>query len=185
MNDITRTGIWNGIFVQPFLTLPDGSKWQLILFHYVDGGNNLFTQNNATDCNEFGLFSRLKWINNFSYDNKYEFYVIQDGVEHRWTQTSLPTASSPSGVTVITGNPVQGIANSNSGKTYLGYNSWWGACGCWTTYSTGGATGIPGFGPHSASGICTRYLALYARIQTPYVFLQRNGVLNSNQIYEY
>jgi len=41
--NITRTGIWNGKIVEPFLTLSDGSNWQLLLFHYVDGGNNLFT----------------------------------------------------------------------------------------------------------------------------------------------
>jgi hypothetical protein len=86
--------------------LADGSKWQLLLYHYVDNGNNLFTSANATYCNDFGLFSRLAWINNFTYDSKYEFYIIQDGVEHRWTQTSAPTATSPAGLTVITGNPV-------------------------------------------------------------------------------
>ncbi len=183
--NITRTGIWNGKIVEPFLTLSDGSNWQLLLFHYVDGGNNLFTQDNATDCNEFGLYSRLKWIDDFTYDNKYQFYVIQDGVQHRWTQTSKPTAATISGMTVISGYPVNGLAKANQKNSYLGYNSWWGACGCWTSYTTDGVTGIPGFGTHSAVGMCTDYLALYARIDKPKVFLERNNIENCFSIYEF
>lgn len=183
--NITKTGIWNGHIVQPFLTLPDNSYWQLLLCHYVDGGNNLFTQNNATDCNDIGLYSRLKWIDNFIYDNKYQFYVIQDGVQHRWTQTSKPTAAAPSEITVITGNPIQGIAKANQSNAYLGYNTWWGACGCWTKYTTGGKTGIPGFGPHNADGMCVNYLILYARINTPKIFLQRNNIENCFSIYQF
>ena len=182
--NISKTGILNGLAIEPFITLADGSKWQLLLFHYVDKGNNLFTSSNVTYCNEWGLFSRLKWINEFKYNNLYEFYIIQDGVEHRFTQTSQPTATTPAGLTVITGNPVQGIAKANQSNTYLGYNAWWGALGCWTKYSTGGATGIPGFGPHNASGICEEYIALYARIETPHAFFE-DEVANGGQFYEY
>jgi len=82
---ISKTGILSANLIEPYLTLSDGSNWQLLLYHYVDGGNNLFTSSNATDCNEWGLYSRLKWINEFTYNDKYEFYVRQDGVEHRWT----------------------------------------------------------------------------------------------------
>lgn len=165
-NKITKTGILYNNIVEPYLTLPDGSHWKLLLYHYVDGGKNLFTQSNATYCNELGLYSRLKDINNYTYNDKYEFYVIQDGVEYRWTQTSQPTAASISGLTTVSGytNPVNGLAKANQTYTYLGYNSWWGACGSWTQYSTGGKTGIPGFGAHNAAGMCTEYLALYARI---------------------
>jgi len=56
------------------------------------------------------------------------------------------------------------LAKANQTYAYLGYNSWWGACGSWTQYSTGGKTGIPGFGAHNTAGMCTEYLALYARI---------------------
>jgi hypothetical protein len=75
-NKLTKTGIMYDNMVEPFITLPDGSYWQLMLFHYVDGGHNLFTSSNATNCNDFGLYSRLKDINNFTYNGKYEFYVI-------------------------------------------------------------------------------------------------------------
>lgn len=183
-SNVNKQGQLHGILVEPFITLADGSKWQLLLYHYVNNGDNLFTSTNATYCNEHGLFSRLAWINNFTYDSKYEFYVIQDGVEHRWTQTSVPTATSPAGLTVITGNPVQGIAKANQNNTYLGYNSWWGALGCWTKYSTGGKTGIPGFGPHNANGMCIDYIALYARIDTPKAFIE-DGVESGVNIYEY
>ena len=166
--NITKTGQIKGIVVEPFLTLPDGSKWQLLLFHYVDKGNHLFTQNNATYNNEWGLFSRLKWINDFTYNNLYEFYVIQDGTIHRFTQTSQPTATAPAGLTVITGNPVQGIAKANQPNSYMGYSSWWGALGCWTQYTTGGVTD----------------LTVYARIETPHVFFE-NGIENGGNIYEY
>ena len=182
--NITKTGILNAKIVEPFITLPDGSYWQLVLYHYVDGGKNLFTQSNATNCNELGLYSRLKWINNFTYNGLYEFYVIQDGVEHRWTQTSQPTASSIAGFTVISGNPVNGLAKASQSNTYIGYNSWWGACGCWTQYSTGGATGIPGFGAHGADGIAQKYLALYARISTPIAFAE-DKILQGANIYEF
>ena len=144
-----------------------------MLYHYVDGGNNLFTQSNATYCNNFGLFSRLKDIANYIYDGKYEYYVVQDGKEFRWTQTSSPTASSIAGLTTVSGytNPVNGLAKANQSYTYIGYGAWWGAVGCWTSYSTGGKTGIPGFGSHDANGICTTYLALYTRVpNTPASF---------------
>lgn len=182
--NISKTGILSATPIEPYLNLSDGSKWQLLLFHYVDGGNNLFTQSNATDCNDWGLYSRLKWVDEFTYDNKYEFYVIQDGIEHRWTQTSKPTASSITGLTVISGNPVNGLAKASQSNAYLGYGSWWGACGSWTKYTTGGKTGIPGFGPHGADGMCEKYLALYARIETPKAFVE-DGCAQAQEIYEY
>lgn len=166
-NKLTKSGILFDQIVEPYLTLSDGSKWKLMLCHYVDNGRRLFTSSNATYCNELGLYSRLNEITNYSYDNKYEYYVIQDGKEFRWTQTSSPTATSISGLTTVSGylNPVNGLAKPTSlTQTYIGYGSWWGACGCWTSYSTGGKTGIPGFGSHDANGICENYLALYARI---------------------
>lgn len=183
--NISKTGILNGLAIEPFITLADGSKWQLLLFHYVDKGNNLFTSSNATYCNDWGLYSRLKWIDEFIYNDLYEFYIIQDGVEHRFTQTSQPTATAYTGFTVISGNPVQGLCkSSNLNNTYIGYNAWWGACGCWTSYTLSGKKGIPGFGPHNANGICQNYLALYARIDTPHAFLE-DGIENGGQIYEY
>lgn len=183
--NITKTGIFKGDIVEPFMTLSDGSKWQLIMYHYVDKGANLFTQSNATYCNDLGLYSRLAWINEFTYDSKYEFYVIQDGKLFRWTQTSQPTAASITGKTDILGSPVNGLAKpSSTTQTYIGYNSWWGACGCWTSYTTGGATGIPGFGSHDANGIAVYYLALYARIAQPNAFAE-NGIISGTNFYEY
>lgn len=182
--NISQSGILTGNIVEPFISLADGSNWQLLLFHYVDYGNNLFTSSNAIYCDDWGLYSRLKWINNFTYNSKYEFYVIQDGIEHRWTQTSQPTASSITGLTVITGNPVNGLAKANQSNTYIGYNSWWGACGSWTSYTAGGKTGIPGFGTHNANGICQKYLALYARIEKPKAFAEDGGI-QGVEFYEY
>ncbi len=182
--NITKTGIFNGDIVEPYLILPDQSKWQLMLYHYIDKGNNLFTSSNATFCNDLGLYSRLAWINNFIYDNKYEFYVIQDGIEHRWTQTSQPTASSISGLTVISGNPVNGLAKASQSNTYIGYSSWWGACGCWTSYTLSGKKGIPGFGAHSAAGIAEYYLTLYTRVNEFKAFAE-NGIISGNNFYEY
>jgi len=171
--------------IESIKVLPDGSYWQLLLFHYVDNGNNLFTSSNATNCNDFGLYSRLKDINNFTYNGKYEFYVIQDDIEYRWTQTNQPTASSVSGLTTVSGyaNPVNGLAKANQSYTYIGYGTWWGACGSWTKYSTGGKTGIPGFGTHDVNGMCTRYLALYARIEKPDAKLS-NQTANSFEFIE-
>ena len=167
INKLTKTGILKDNIIEPYITLSDGSHWKLLLFHWVDHGNNLFTSTNASYCNDFGLYSRLNEADNYTYNSKYEFYVLQDDHEFRWTQTNKPTAASPSGFTVVSGyaSAVQGLVKPTSlTQTYFGYNSWWGACGSWTSYSTGGKTGIPGFGPHSASGICENYLALYTRI---------------------
>ena len=170
--------------VEPFLTLSDGSKWELLMFHLVENGTHLFTQAKAPYCNEYGLFSRLEWADDYQYDGKYEFYVRQDGAEHRWTQTSSPTSTTLSGFTVITGSPYVGLAKPSSNYTYYGYNAWWGACGCWTAYTAYSKTGIPGFGGSNANGMCTDYLALYARVENFQAFAEDN-VMNENILYEY
>ena len=184
--NITKTGIFNGQIVEPFLTLADGSNWKLMLYHYVDQGNNLFTKTNATYCNDFGLYSRLAYINDIKYDSsKYEFYVIQDGKTYRWTQTSQPTASSISGLTAVSGAPVVGLAkNTSQASSYLGYSTWWGACGCWTKYTDFGVSGLPGFGGKSANGMCQYYLALYSRIGDINSFAE-DGLISGQEIYEY
>ena len=158
-----------------------------MLFHYVDGGNNLFTSSNAAYNNGFGLYSRLRDIANYTYNNQYEYYVIQDGTEFRWTQTSSPTAASITGLTTVSGynNPVNGLAKANqNNNTYIGYDSWWGACGCWTKYTNGGKTGIPGFGTHDVTGLCTDYLALYVRIDKSKIQLV-NGVIQGENLIEF
>lgn len=178
-NKLTKTGIFKNYAIEPYKTLPDGSYWKLMLFHYVNNGKNLFTSSNATYNNGFGLYSRLRDIANYTYNNGYEYYVIQDGKEFRWTQTSSPIAASITGLTTVSGynNPVNGLAKRSSlTQTYIGYDSWWGACGCWTSYSTGGKTGIPGFGSHDGNGICTNYLALYTRIEKPKIEIANENI---------
>lgn len=189
--NISKTGILNSNIVEPFLTLPDGSNWQLLLFHYVDNGNNLFTQANAGYCNDFGLYSRLQWIDNFQYNNLYEFYVLQDYKEFRWSQTNAPLSTTAiTGFTVITGTVRNGLCKRASGTAQhalLGEtssNTWWQACGSWDSYTSGGITGIPGFGGSSNSCIVKNYLALYARINNPKTFLEQN-TSSGKQIYEY
>lgn len=182
--NIDKKGILTtGELIEPFITLSDGSHWQLLLFHYVDNGNNLFTSSNAADCDNFGLYSRLKWIDSFKYNNLYEFYVIQDGTQFRWTQTNAPlTTTVVSGFTAISGytNPINGICKC-SGNTLLATSNstgnWWRACGCWTIYNGG----IPGFGN---SVICKKYLALYARINEPKVFIEKEDSTFFNNFYE-
>ena len=185
--NITKTGLFSDNYIiEPYMTLADGSYWQLMLYHYIKTGNtfNLFTASNNTYCNDFGLYSRLAWIDDFKYDNKYEFYVIQDGKLFRWTQTSKPTAGSINGMTTILGNPTNGLARAYPNYTYLGYNTWWGACGSTQSYSTGGASGIPGFGPHNAEGIAQYYLALYTRIENPKASIDTTSTFGNN-FYEY
>lgn len=187
---ISKTGILSSQLIEPYLTLADGSNWQLLLFHYVDGGNNLFTPANCEYCNEPGLFSRLQWIDNFQYNGLYEFYVIQDGVEHRWSQTSAPwTSTSITGFTAISGTPVVGICKRASDRAALAETStgnWWNSCGTYLAYTYGGKTGIPGFGANSNTHgtVCTNYLALYARINKPIAFLE-NNIIQTYELYEY
>lgn len=174
---------------ESFITLPDGSHWQLLLFHLVDKGTRLFTSSNNGYCNDFGLYSRLKWIDNFQYNNKYEFYVIQDGAIHRWTQTNAPwTTTAVSGFTLISGTVRSGICKNKSYGALAISNTtpWWNLCGGYQSYSTGGKTGIPGFGINDATGICENYLALYARVDKEKTFIeQESSIIQSNQFYEY
>lgn len=177
---ITKTGQLKDYIIEPFLTLSDGSKWQLICGHYIDHGNNLFTSSNAGYCNEHGLYSRCKYADAFKYGNLWEFYAIQDGKTMRWTQTSAPSASSPSGFTVISG-PVTNPLVRHGSNTYFGYNSWWSAVGCWTPYGSGTNRGIPGMDGTNA----INYLFVYARIDTPKAFIENNDIASGGQIYEY
>jgi hypothetical protein len=75
-NKLSKRGILFNQMVEPYLVLSDGSKWKLMLYHYVDHGNNLFTEENATYCNDLGLYSRLGEIQNYQYNDQYEYYVI-------------------------------------------------------------------------------------------------------------
>lgn len=187
---IYKQGQWSSNrLVEPYLQLSDGSRWQLLLYHLVDNGTRLFTSSNCQYCNDFGLYSRLKWIDSFVYDSKYEFYVIQDGVEHRWTQTNAPlTTTSVAGFTLVSGTVRGGICQNSSYGVLAITNStpWWNCCGAIRSYTTGGVTGIPGFGPNDASGICQRYLALYARIATnPLQAFVENKAVQASNFYEY
>lgn len=178
-NKLTKTGIFKDYIVEPFMTLSDGSKWQLLLYHQVNNGTNLFTSSNAGFNNGFGLYSRLNYIDNFTYDSKYEFYVIQDGVVYRWTQTNAPlTTTSVTGFTAVTGSPGSGICKCN-GNTLLAKtgttSNWWNACGCWTIYNGG----IPGFG---SSVVCKKHLILYARISEPKFKIANLSVYANNLI---
>lgn len=177
--NISKTGIFNGQIIEPFLILPDDSQWRLLCFHYIDNGKHLFTKEKAPYCNEQGLYSRCKYADYYKYNNTYEYYVIQDDIIHRWTQTSAPSSSSLSGFTIITGDPRVGLVK-NGGNTYFGYNSWWGAVGCWTLWSSGGYTGVPGFGGLTAHN----YLAIYARVNNFNAFEEETN-LNGREIYEY
>lgn len=188
MNNITKAGTWNNLIVEPFITLSDNSKWQLLLFHEVKKGTNLFTASTCSYNNGIGLWSRLKWVDLFSYSSKYEFFVIQDGTSHRWYQTNAPyTTTSVTGFSKITGTVRSGLCkNSTYGCLAISPSTpWWNLCGGYSSYSTGGAVGIPGFGSNDASGICQDYLALYARIVEPKAFIEKYDVTNGNNIYEY
>lgn len=166
--------------IEPYLVLPDGAIFRLILFHIVENGTHLFTSSNAAYCNERGLFSRLQYADALTYDNKWEFYVIQDGIPYRWTQTSAPSAASITGFNAVTGytKPNYGLAKGNQSNTYFGYNSWWGAAGCWTSFTQNGQVGIPGF-----KGLCINYLALYARVDKKIAFIE-NDTVNADQFIE-
>ena len=186
--NISKTGTLSGNIAEPYMTLPDGTNWQLLLFHQVDNGTRLFTSTNAGYNSEYGLFSRLNYIDKFIINGQYEFYVIQDGVISRWVQTSAPlTTTSVSGFSPITGAPGGGICKC-SGNTLLAAtnttSNWWRACGCWTSFSSGGASGIPGFGGSGAAGVCQKNLILYARIEKPIAFAE-NGGMQGVEFYEY
>ena len=180
-NKLTKTGIMYDNMEESIMTLPDGSHWQLLMFHYVDDGKNLFTSSNANNCNDFGLFSRLKDIDDFKLNNRYEFYAIQDDTEYRWIQTNAPlTTTSVAGFSAVSGynSPGAGICKC-SGNTLLARTNstgnWWNAFGCYTLYSGG----IPGLN----QTVCKKYLALYARIEKADVKLS-NQTANTSEFIE-
>ena len=179
--NISKTGTLHGNITEPFMTLSDGTNWQLLLFHQVDNGTRLFTSSNAGNNTEWGLYSRLNWIDKFKIGSQYEFYVIQDGVVSRWVQTNAPlTTTSVSGFSAITGAPGGGICKCNGNTLLAASNTtsnWWRACGCYTIYNGG----IPGFG---SSVICKQNLILYARIEKPIAFAE-NGGMQGVEFYEY
>lgn len=181
VNKLTKTGVLYDNMIESIITLPDNSYWQLLMFHYVDNGNNLFTSSNANNCNDFGLFSRLKDIDNFKFNNQYEFYAIQDDVPYRWIQTNAPlTTTSVAGFSAVSGytSPRAGICKC-AGKTLLARtnstSNWWNAFGCYTLYNGG----IPGLN----QVVCKKYLALYVRIEKPDVKLS-NQTANSFEFIE-
>lgn len=180
-NKLTKTGIMYDNMEESIMTLPDGSHWQLLMFHYVDDGKNLFTSSNANNCNDFGLFSRLKDIDGFKLNNQYEFYAIQDDTTYRWIQTNAPlTTTAVTGFSAVSGynSPGAGICKC-SGNTLLARTNstgnWWNAMGCYTIYNNG----IPGFN----SIICKKYMALYARIEKADVKLS-NQTANASEFLE-
>ena len=181
-NKLTKTGVMYDNMVEPFITLSDGSYWQLLMFHYVDDGKNLFTSSNANNCNDFGLFSRLKDIDGFKLNNQYEFYAIQDSTAYRWIQTNAPlTTTAVAGFSVVSGynSPGAGICKCN-GNTLLARtnttSNWWNAFGCYKLYNGG----IPGLN----SVVCKKYLALYARIEKVDVKIS-NQIANASHFIEF
>ena len=75
----------------------------------------------------------------------------------------------------------------NSQKGALAISSttpWWNCCGSYTSYTTSGVTGIPGFGPNTTAGMCTQYLKLYARINKPIAFFEDDRA-QGTEFYEY
>ena len=100
---------------------------------------------------------------------------------YRWTQTTAPSTSTSVTVNAVTGYtaPSYGLGKSSQANAYFGYGSWWGAAGSWTQFTSGGKTGIPGF-----SGVCTNYLALYARVDKQVAFFEEDAA-NANQFIEY
>lgn len=129
----------------------DGALWLNILHHYVNSGANMFS--NADDARyklNVNLFSILKYIGEFKYNDKFEHLVDEykyvNSVEPtkiiRWTQTSNAYTD-----TTVTG--FVNIYNADGGLKYYNNNTllstgltgWFGATGCWTLWGNG----IPGF----------------------------------------
>lgn len=75
--------------------------------------------------------------------------------------------------------PDYALAKGNQSNSYFGYNSWWGAAGCYKSFTYNGANGIPGF-----TGLAKNYLALYVRVPQINAFIEEDAV-NANQFIEY
>ena len=145
-------------------------EWMLVLHHNAPA-TNLFTRDNAKNCDEENLFSRLRiFDNNDSLrrsNGTYEF-MVKEKLEatsaeqtFRWTQTSNPTATTCTGYALVsqTTNPNRnfGISFGPTGNClYSNKASWWCATGSWTAYQGG----IPGYG----GVVKTGYMDLYVRI---------------------
>jgi len=151
----------------------------------------LFTQSNATNNEEPGLFSRLYLLESapalFQTSGAFEFIAFMpddNDLIYRWKQTSNPmTTTSVSGFTNIS-NSTAGLSKYNS-NTYLRTQAtWWGAVGCWTAYTQGGRRGIPGFGGNSDANVCTGLMLLFAKINEKSV-MDFPTLLLANDFQEY
>ena len=74
--------------------------WLKIFYHFIDDGKNLFTREEAFNCNSDVKYSILSELNSsFQIRGKYEFLLEYNelGVYNRWRQTHLPNEVYESG----------------------------------------------------------------------------------------
>lgn len=158
-------------------TEPDGTKWVRIV-HHSNPANGLFTQGSSWGSSVYVDSNRWYDVNDtINALTKYEFMVKQKNtssaseVKYRWVQKKSPltatwydvkasevvrntssgyTDGGYGGLYILNSNTYLCIANGSNGN-------WYGAFGCWTTYSGG----IPGY-PNTV--VTSGYMDLYVRV---------------------
>lgn len=192
--DITRTGQTRANYFQEYFVDGSGNKFMLLLFHDNKKGTQLFTTANQSNNLQYGLYSRLYLLESapdaFKDGSGYfEFYATMpddNNLIYRWKQTSNPmTTTSISGYSNISNTSTGLVSDTTTSRTRLRMNAtWWGAVGCCTSYSTGGVTGIPGYGGSSVTNMCTGIMTLYAKVNEV-VLRDYSNLLLGNELYEY
>lgn len=131
--------------------LPDGSVWILIFWHDVSSIKEWFADKTEADycINKLNRYSKLKDIERYkTLNGVYEYLLMYPRLSatlyNRWTQTSLPSATSVTGFNAITtawNNYNKGIAKSADSSTIYncngGLSTWFGSIGQIRAWSAG------------------------------------------------
>lgn len=138
--------------------LDDGSEWARIFWHDVSSNTTYFTNSSeAKNCNLANRFSRLSYINNYRYNDKYEFMLCYPKYSttkyNRWIQTANPLTTTANatqtadtmgyrGVHIdFTTNWKYGIGLSSSSQAFMdceaGHTNWFGGIGLYSNFQGG------------------------------------------------
>ena len=138
--------------------LDDGSEWARIFWHDVSSDTTYFTDSSeAGNCNLTNRFSRLTYVWNYRYNDKYEFMLCYPRYSttkyNRWIQTANPLYTNSDGTQTAETMGYQGIhidfttqwkygmGLSISSQAFMdceaGTGYWYGGIGLYSAYKGG------------------------------------------------
>ena len=90
-----------------------------------------------------------------------EFYDGSFKIQ-QWSQNTNPVTNTNT-PTILSGSCTFGGLRKNGTNTFMSRPSnWWAATGCWTQFTGGGVTGIPGY--YDQSHACSGSMDLFVKV---------------------